>query len=236
MAKHSENFAAAAWDKKGGSCSVTSDSIIAPDGNQAADVITAVTATPVIQQQIAGLRDGGTCTFYAWARVPSGTRKVWLAIVNDAYGAHLTGPKQVNLTASWWLFGITGTLASGQTGLWIVVRQFSGNGDDWTAGDIHLRGGAASSRGTISKPPTPEPGHRKASTLPPALPSAPPSSPRRTLAPRYSRSAAPDQTSPRAPSSKSQPTESSSSPAAPATATASRTLAPPITRPASPVC
>ena len=53
MAKHSENFAAAAWDKNGGSCSVTSNAIIAPDGNQTADAITAITNTPVIQQQIA---------------------------------------------------------------------------------------------------------------------------------------------------------------------------------------
>jgi hypothetical protein len=60
MAKHSENFAAAAWDKNGGSCSVTSNAIIAPDGKQTADVITAVTDTPVIQQQIAGLATGPT--------------------------------------------------------------------------------------------------------------------------------------------------------------------------------
>jgi serine/threonine-protein kinase len=38
------------------------------------------------------------------------------------------------------LMKISGTLPSGQTGLWIVVRQFSGNGDDWTTGDIHLWG------------------------------------------------------------------------------------------------
>jgi hypothetical protein len=63
MAKHSEDFAAATWDKNGGSCSVTSNSIIAPDGNQTADVIAAVTNTPVIQQQIAGLADGGAYTF-----------------------------------------------------------------------------------------------------------------------------------------------------------------------------
>jgi hypothetical protein len=31
-------------------------------------------------------------------------------------------------------------LASGQTGLWVVIRQFAGNGDDWTTGDIHLWG------------------------------------------------------------------------------------------------
>lgn len=140
MAKYSEDFGAATWDKSGGTCSATSDAIIAPDGNQTADVITAVTTAPVIQQQIAGLADGGTYTFYVWARVPSGTRKVSLAIVNNAYAAYLAGPTQVTLTTSWQRFKITGTLASAQTGLWIVVRQFSGNNDDWSTGDIHLWG------------------------------------------------------------------------------------------------
>ncbi len=140
MAKRSEDFSSATWDKNGGSCSVTSNSIIAPDGNQTADVVTAVTDTPVIQQQIAGLADGGTYTFYIWARVASGTRKVSVAIVNNAYAAYLDGPTQVTLTTSWQRFRITGTLASGQTGLWIVVRQFAANGDDWTTGAIHLWG------------------------------------------------------------------------------------------------
>ncbi len=140
MAKHSEDFAAATWDKNGGSSSVTSNAVIAPDGNQTADVITAVTDTPVIQQQIAGLTDSGTYTFYMWARVPSGTRKVSIAIVDNAYAAYLAGPTQVTLTTSWQRFKITGTLASGQTGLWIVVRQYASNGDDWTTGDIHLWG------------------------------------------------------------------------------------------------
>jgi hypothetical protein len=140
MVKHSENFAAATWDKNGGSCSVASNAVIAPDGNQTADVITAVTPTPVIQQQIASLVDGGTYTFYVWARVASGTRKVSLAIVNNAYAAYLAGPTQATLATSWHRFEIVGTLASGQTGLWIVVRQFAGNGDDWTTGDVHLWG------------------------------------------------------------------------------------------------
>ena len=140
MAKHSEDFAMASWDKNGGSCSVTSNAIIGPDGHQTADVVTATTNTPVIQQQIAGLVDGGTHTFYIWARVASGTRKVSLAIVNNGYGAYLAGPTQMTLTTSWQHFKIAGTLASGQTGLWIVVRQFAANGDDWTTGDIHLWG------------------------------------------------------------------------------------------------
>src|SRR5579884_3777819 len=140
MAKHSEDFAAAVWDKNGGSCTVISNAVIAPDGNQTADVITAVTSTPVIQQQIAGLADGGAYTFYIWARVASGTRKVSIAIVDNPYAAYLAGPTQVTLTTSWQRFMITGDLASGQTGLWIVVRQYAANGDDWTTGDIHLWG------------------------------------------------------------------------------------------------
>jgi hypothetical protein len=140
MAKHSEDFASATWDKNGGSCSVTSNAIIAPDGNQTADVITAVTDTPVIQQQIAGLTDGGIYTFYIWARVAFGTRKISLAVVNNAYASYLAGPTQVTLTTSWQRFRIIGTLAGGQTGLWIVVRQYAANVDDWTTGDIHLWG------------------------------------------------------------------------------------------------
>jgi hypothetical protein len=59
MAKYSEDFTVATWDKNGGSCSATANTTAAPDGNSTADTITAVTATPVIQQQIAGLASGG---------------------------------------------------------------------------------------------------------------------------------------------------------------------------------
>jgi hypothetical protein len=140
LAKASEDFAASIWDRNGGSCTVTPNSVIAPDGNQTADTVTAVSNTPVIQQQIAGLAAGGTYTFYIWARVPSGTRKVSLAIVNNSYAQYLAGPTQITLTTAWQRFKITGTLAAGQTGLWIVVRQYTANGDDWTTGDIHLWG------------------------------------------------------------------------------------------------
>jgi len=140
MAKYSEDFTVATWDKNGGSCSVTANAATAPDGNTTADQVTAVTATPVIQQQIAGLVPGGQYTFYLWARVGSGTRKVSIAIVDNPYAAYLAGPTQITLTTSWQRFKITGTLAAGQTGLWIVVRQFDGNGDDWTSGSILLWG------------------------------------------------------------------------------------------------
>ena len=61
-----------------------------------------------------------------------------LAIVNNAYG--LAVPTQVTLTTTWQSFKITGTLAGGQTGLWIVVRQYDSNGDEWTSGSIYLWG------------------------------------------------------------------------------------------------
>jgi len=140
MAKYSEDFSVATWDKNGGSCSVTANSTTAPDGNTTADTVTASTATPIIQQQIAGLVDGGTYTFHVWARVTSGTRKVSLAIVDNAYAAYLAGPTQITLSMAWQRFRITGTLAGGQTGLWIVVRQYDSNGDDWTTGSLYLWG------------------------------------------------------------------------------------------------
>ncbi|MBZ5621738.1 MAG: hypothetical protein LAQ69_23870, partial [Acidobacteriia bacterium] len=140
MAKYSEDFTVATWDKNGGSCSATGNSTTAPDGNSTADTITAVTATPIIQQQVAGLASGGQYTFYVWGKVASGTKQVSIAIVDNAYAGYLAGPTSITLTTAWQRFKISGTLAGGQTGLWIVVRQFAGNGDNWTSGAIYLWG------------------------------------------------------------------------------------------------
>ena len=143
MAKYSED-SVGTWDKNGGSCSVSANSTVAPDGNQTADTITAVTTTPIIQQQIAGLVSGGQYTFYVWAKVASATKQVSIAIVDNAYAGYLAGPTSITLTTAWQRFKITGTLASGQTGLWIVVRQYDSNGDDWTTGSICRRAVAGS--------------------------------------------------------------------------------------------
>lgn len=140
MAKYSEDFSVGTWDKNGGSCSVAANATTAPDGNSTADTITAVTTTPIIQQQIAGLTSGGQYTFYVWAKVASGTKQVSIAIVDNAYAGYLAGPTSITLTTAWQRFKITGTLAGGQTGLWIVVRQFAGNSDNWTSGAIYLWG------------------------------------------------------------------------------------------------
>ncbi len=140
MAKYSEDFSVATWDKNGGSCSVTANSTTAPDGNTTADTVIASTSTPVIQQQVAGLVSGGQYTFYVWAKTASGTKQVSIAIVDNAYATYLAGPTSISLTTFWQRFKVTGTLANGQTGLWIVVRQYAANGDDWASGDIHLWG------------------------------------------------------------------------------------------------
>ncbi len=150
MAKYSEDFSATTWDKNGGSCSVSANADTAPDGNGTADQIAASTGTPLIQQQIAGLSSGGTYTFYVWAKVASGTKKVSLAIVDNGYASYLAGPTQKTLTTTWQRFGVTGTLAGGQTGLWVVVRQYAGNGDDWSSGNI-LLWGACLQQGTDPK-------------------------------------------------------------------------------------
>ena len=150
MAKYSEDFTVATWDKNAASCTVTANSTAAPDGNTTADTVAASTATPVLQQQVAGLVDGGTYTFYVWARVASGTKLASIAIVNNAYGAYLAGPTQITITTSWQRFKVTGTLAGGQTGLWIVVRQYAGNGDNWSSGDV-LLWGACLQQGTDPK-------------------------------------------------------------------------------------
>lgn len=64
---------------------------------------------------------------------------------NSPEASHATprcgsGSSPITLTTSWQHFKITGTLASGWPGLWIVVRRYAANGDDWTNGDIHLWG------------------------------------------------------------------------------------------------
>jgi hypothetical protein len=65
---------------------------------------------------------------------------VWMSfrLADNAYAGYLAGPTSITLTMAWQRFKITGTLATGQTGLWIVVRQYDSNGDDWTTGSIYL--------------------------------------------------------------------------------------------------
>jgi hypothetical protein len=71
--------------------------------------------------------------------------------VDNAYAGYLAGPTSITLTTAWQRFNITCTLAGGgQTGLWIVVRQFAGNGDNRTAGAIY-QWGACPQQGNYPK-------------------------------------------------------------------------------------
>ncbi|MBI4907861.1 MAG: carbohydrate binding domain-containing protein [Acidobacteria bacterium] len=148
MLKRSEDFSTV-WSTDGGSCSVAANitDTPAPDGNQTADKLTSNGDSAKIQQQVAGLTDGGTYAFYVWVKVASGTRKVSLAIVDNTYASYLAAPTQVTLTTSWQRFKITGTLAAGQTGLWVVVRNYTGNGDEWTNGAVIYLWGACLQEG-----------------------------------------------------------------------------------------
>jgi hypothetical protein len=153
-------------DRHGVRASCTASAIAAPDGNTTADTITAVTATPIIQQQLAGLASGGQYTFYVWAKVASGTKQVSIAIVDNAYAGYLAGPTSITLTTAWQRFKISGALAGGKTGLWIVVRQFADNGDNWTSGAIYLWG-ACLQQGNDQKSGTPARGRRRMPLWPP---------------------------------------------------------------------
>jgi hypothetical protein len=86
------------------------------------------------------LRDasGGQCTFNVWAKVASGTKQVSIAIVDNAYAGYLAGPTSITITTAWQRFKIAGTLAGGQTGLWIVVRQLL---EVTAGGELILAGG-----------------------------------------------------------------------------------------------
>ena len=64
MLKYSEDFSVGTWDKNGGTCTATANTVIAHDGNQTADTITASGSLGLIRQNIAGLAANGQYTFY----------------------------------------------------------------------------------------------------------------------------------------------------------------------------
>jgi len=160
MAKYAEDFTAATWDRNGGSCSATANSTTAPDGNTTADTITAVTATPIIQQQVAGLASGGQYTFYVWAKVASGTKQVSIAIVDNAYAGYLAGPTSITLTTAWQRFKITGTLAGGRPDSGSSCASSPGTATTGPAAPSTC-GARACSRATIRKTGMPGLGHRR---------------------------------------------------------------------------
>jgi hypothetical protein len=131
MAKYSEDFSVATWDKNGGTCTVVANTIVAPDGNSTADAVTASGAAGLIRQNIAGLAANGQYTFYVWLKVASGTMTVSLGILDNGWTTWLVGPTAVTLTTSWQRFKVTGTIAGGATALWVAIGHYT---DGWTSG------------------------------------------------------------------------------------------------------
>jgi hypothetical protein len=148
MLKYSEDFSVATWDKNGGTCTVTADAVVAPDGNQTADTVTASTAAGLIRQNITGLMANGQYTFYVWLKVPSGTMTVSLGILDNGWTTWLVGPSDVTLTTSWQRFKVTGTLTGGATSLWVAIGHYT---DGWTSGQSFHAWGACLQQGNDPK-------------------------------------------------------------------------------------
>ncbi len=148
MAKYSEDFSAATWDKNGGTCTVSANSIVAPDGNQTADAVTASGVAGLIRQNVAGLVANGQYTFYVWLKVASGTMTVSLGILDNGWTTWLTGPTAVTLTTSWQRFKVTATMTGGATSLWIAIGHYS---DGWTSGQTFHVWGACLQQGNDPK-------------------------------------------------------------------------------------
>ncbi len=148
MLKYSEDFSVATWDKNGGTCTVTADAVLAPDGNQTADTVTANGSAGLIRQNIAGLAANGQYTFYIWLKVPSGTMTVSIGILDNGWTTWLVGPTAVTLTTSWQRFKVTGTMTGGATSLWVAIGHYS---DGWTSGLSFHAWGACLQQGNDPK-------------------------------------------------------------------------------------
>jgi hypothetical protein len=148
MAKYSEDFSVGTWDKNGGACTVSANSVVSPDGEQTADAVTASGAAGLIRQNIAGLVANGQYTFYVWLKVPSGTMTVSLGILDNGWTTWLVGPTAVTLTTSWQRFKVTGSMTGGATSLWIAIGHYS---DGWTSGQTFHAWGACLQQGNDPK-------------------------------------------------------------------------------------
>jgi len=148
MLKYSEDFSVGTWDKNGGTCTVSANSVVAPDGNTTADAVTASGGGGLIRQNVAGLAANGQYTFYVWLKVASGTMTVSLGILDNGWTTWLTGPTAVTLTTSWQRFKVTAAMTGGATALWIAIGHYT---DGWTAGLAFHAWGACLQQGNDPK-------------------------------------------------------------------------------------
>ena len=148
MLKYSEDFSVGTWDKNGGTCTATANTVVAPDGNQSADTVTASGGAGLIRQNVAGLVANGQYTFYVWLKVPSGTMTVSLGILDNGWTTWLVGPSAVTLTTTWQRFKVTATMTGGATSLWLAIGHYT---DGWTTGLAFHAWGACLQQGNDPK-------------------------------------------------------------------------------------
>ena len=106
----------------------------APDGNTTAEQITASTATQIIRNDRRHWSPAAGTAFYVWAKVASRIKNVSIAIVKTLTAHTSRARRRWGLTTTWQRFRITETGGRADRPL-DRVRQYDGNGDNWTSGD-----------------------------------------------------------------------------------------------------
>jgi len=123
----SQTFDNASWT---GSATVTANSDTAPDGTTTADTLNPTSGSNVSKAQQASTSTTGTYTASIYARVASGTGKVYLSLLDGAWGATST-TTTCNLTTTWTRFTVSRTLTAGNT-WFVVIGQTDGSTDATT--------------------------------------------------------------------------------------------------------
>lgn len=114
----SQTFDNASWT---GSATVTANSDTAPDGTTTADTLNPTGGSNISKSQQASTSTTGTYTASIYARVASGTGKVYLSLLDGAWGAASTSTT-CNLTTTWTRFTVSRTLTAGNT-RFVVIGQ-----------------------------------------------------------------------------------------------------------------
>ena len=127
LVTYSEDFSNTSWPKV--NASVSSDSSIAPDGNQTADTLTATSASANVYRYHTSGPFNSTVTFSVWLKRKTGT------------GTVSVGGTSVTLTSEWQLF--TKDFAIGASGSIIYPGiQIATSGDEVYAWGAQLEAGA----------------------------------------------------------------------------------------------
>jgi RHS repeat-associated protein len=142
------------WSISSGTTVANTTAVVAPDGSNTADIVTAGTS-PAVLTDIAGnpaLYDGATVTGSVYLSVPVGTAlngvNVSLSNVNSS-GSTASSTQMVNLTRDWTRVQVTGTNQNGLANLYLQI----GGGSSFPAGQVIYVWGAEMVMGSAAGPP-----------------------------------------------------------------------------------